>query len=357
MPAEHPEVERIAPLQPLEKEHDSSLDQYRSCKFEPSSLQIGKVKGSELDCGTQKELYGAKGESARLAAKADVAEGKTLQTPTDQGDGKFVPPKVDDKLLNVLTDAGVSKEAAEKVRAEINQNGQDPSSLLPELMKKNRVVAIGETHESPNPERDLGALAMADLKKAGATHLAIEAPERIQPELNEYMRTGKLDPKVLPPLLRDNDYLKMLEAARTSGLKITAVDANRKNPFAEREPYVNRDKYMADSVGEILDKNPANKVVFWVGSGHLEKSESPNYKTAADLLKEKTSTVTIDPIYASRGDGLYPINEITTGVKSPVAVETDKTPTLSGLPESKYATVPHFMRDYDYLFVYPSPKS
>jgi hypothetical protein len=65
-------------------------------------------------------------------------------------------------------------------------------------------------------------------------------------------------------LLRDADYLKMLEAARTSGMKIVAVDANR--PYDEgdgtsphdpragerHEPRVNRDELMAGNIDKIL---------------------------------------------------------------------------------------------------------
>jgi hypothetical protein len=318
-----------------------------------------------------KKLYEQKEDTVPLAPKADVIDSTNSKSQNDSGDGKFIPPKVGDKLQKVLDQTGTTRETAEKVRSEINEKGQDPAKVLPDLMRQNRVVAIGETHETPNPQRDLGAQEMADLKKSGATHLAIEAPASIQPQLDEYMRTGILDPNVLPPLLRDADYLKMLEAARASGLKITAVDQNRQyneasdsdrpTPhFADHGPYVDRDDLMAKNVGKILDQDPANKVVFWVGSQHLNQSENPNphHKTAAELLKEKTPTATIDPVYASRGYGVYPLNEITTGTKNPVALKTSQSPTLGSLPESKFEIGPkEYMRDWDYVFVYPTPGS
>jgi len=295
-----------------------------------------------------------------------VQSGNIYQAATQ---GKFIPEEVDPTVQKRLEQMHIPEQTAHEVLSEINRFGQDPESTLKALMQNNRVLAIGESHQSPNPQRDLGAQAMADLKAAGATHLAIEAPMYVQPALDEYMRTGRLDPKVLPPLLRDEDYMNMLEAARKNGLKIVAVDANQKygeasdggrngGPREQREsgPPLNRDRIMADNVSKILDQDPNNKVVFWVGSQHLNRSENPNFKTAADYLKEKTGTATAAPIYPNdRGAAIWPLPEITTHLQRPVAVPTDKAKTLGSLPESTYNDInPEFMRDWDYVFIYPN---
>lgn len=298
----------------------------------------------------------------------DASDKAPQQLDAATGDGKFIAEEVSDKLLKKLEEMKIPKETAENVLREINQFGQDPQEVLQNLMKKNRVLAIGESHQSPNPQRDLVTQSMADLKTAGATHLAIEAPMRIQPALDEFMRTGKLDPKELPPLLRDADFMKMLEAARTNGLKIVSVDRDGRyqegteNPdrpqSGDNEPYVDRDKLMSENIGQILDADPKNKVVFFVGSAHLDRNDPSRHQSAADNLRAKYDTATIKPIYENfRGLPIYPLPEITDGLKGPVAVNTSQAKTLGSLPESKFNDlIPRFEKDWDYVIAYPNTR-
>ncbi|HEY9679117.1 MAG TPA: hypothetical protein V6C76_13995 [Drouetiella sp.] len=301
-----------------------------------------------LDCGTMEQLYGTKSEVGR--PKAETRSESLTPDQEKSGDGKFVSSKVDDKTQQLLEGKyGVSRETADQARGEINKAGQDPTKVVSDAMKDNRVVAFGESHESPNPQRDFLAQSMADLKKAGATHLAIEAPNTIQPALDEYMKTGKLDPSVLPGDWNSPDCLKILESARANGLKIQAVDIPHGKAFGS----VDRDGAMAENVGNILKDDPNNKVVFWAGSQHLNQSGSKDFPTAADTLKKQYSMATINPIYSrGEGGGGNVLGEVTEGVKAPVAVKGSDAPTFGSLQpfSGQHA------RDWDYTIVYPTPE-
>jgi hypothetical protein len=335
--------------------------------------QHNQLDTQTIDFSQLPEIYPSADRGYSDAGRrAKAGESVASDGKADSSAGNFVPEKPSEKLQKKMKDFNIPPEIQEKALSEINQYGAEPALTARTLMEKNRVLAMGETHESPNPQRELGTEIMPDLKKAGATHLAIEAPERIQPALDEYMRTGKLDAKELPPLLRDKDYLDMLEAARKSGMKIVAVDANQK--YVERsslsankdeqfelsyrhehKPSVNRDKYMADNVGKILQENPNNKVVFWVGSAHLNHFEGPNHKTAGDLLKENYATATVKPLYgSSRNLGIYPLAELTSELKRPVAIPTRNATTVGDLKTSAYSLFSEHERNWDYIFVYPS---
>lgn len=297
-----------------------------------------------------------------------------IQKP--QTEGKFVSEKVSADVQKKLVDVNVPVETAERVLKEINAEGKEPIATLASLMEKNRILGIGESHETPNPQRDLGAAAMDSLKKAGATHLAIEAPMRIQPQLDAFMKTGKLNMEDLPPLLRDKDYMDILERARINKIKIVAVDENytyddgsssrtrRLAPAYRGAPKASRDELMNDGISKILKEDPKNKVIFWVGSLHLAddipKDSPHDSKTAAGLLRENYTVATVTAIKErERGVGIYALPEITSDIHTPVAVATAKATTLGRLFHSKFsenATVDKHEKAWDYVFIYPNKK-
>ncbi|MBC7997227.1 MAG: hypothetical protein IAF58_04760, partial [Leptolyngbya sp.] len=253
--------------------------------------------------------HGQKGLSEVQPEVAFLDFKSIFEVQKPQTEGKFVSEKVSEDVQKKLVEVNVSVETAEKVLKEINAVGKEPIATLASLMEKNRVLGIGESHESPNPQRDLGVAAMDSLKKAGATHLAIEAPMRIQPQLDAYMKTGKLSIDDLPPLLRSKDYMDILERARINKIKIVAVDENytyddgssspsiKLAPAHRAAPTASRDELMTEGVSQILKEDPKNKVIFWVGSLHLADDLPPNSphdsKVAAGLLREKYTLATV----------------------------------------------------------------
>ncbi len=246
---------------------------------------------------------------------------------------------------------------------EINDYGQSPEKAIIDLMANNRVLAVGESHQTPNAQRDLVAEQMSALKKAGATHLAVEIPTSTQAILDQCSRTGQLDVESLPNMLQDGAYLKLLRAARDNGIKIVAVDrsdapdssSGTAQSDAKAEPMLTRDQTMADNIEKILDQDPGNKVIFFVGARHLNRSHVPESRLALDLLRTRYDAASIKPVYAnSRGEFLYPLPEITAGLKQSVAVSTQRAITLGSLPDSKFNEQNReFARDWDYSFIYP----
>lgn len=370
----------------VQQTNDTQTGARQSLAGEASSLQQPlagakekPAEPSQLDFGAAPDIYkqngiklaqsgdsGVEPKSNALEGAIDPKDGKS-EKPED---GKYISEKVGDKQQKNLDEVNTPKETAEKVLGDINKFGEDPKQAVTDLVRNNRVVGLGESHVSPNDQREFNAHIMPELKKAGATHLAIEAPANSQPALDEYMRTGKLDPKDLPPLLRDQDYLNQLEAARTSGLKIVAVDANRdkgegsssRMNVASSVSGPNRDETMASNIDAILKENPNNKVVFAVGSLHLNKSDHPTHKSAADLLRKDHSVATVHPnsdLERSPGVPIYPLGEITTGLRSPVAISSEKAKNVADLPVSNLkSSGPSREKqgDWDYTIIYPPRK-
>jgi hypothetical protein len=55
-----------------------------------------------------------------------------------------------------------------------------------------------------------------------------------------------------------------------------------------------------------------------------------------------------------RGEHVYPLSEITAGIKEPVAVPTERAKILGSLPNTKFNEQDQeYLRDWDYVFIYP----
>lgn len=279
--------------------------------FEPIILaqndpEGGKHKNRQDDSGKEKKR------------DADERQEKEGDKPKE----KYLPEKLTNGQFDKLKDLGKTKEELEAIRREINEHGRSPADALVDSMKKSRVLAIGETHVTPNEQRNLGKELIPKLQAAGATHLALEIPKDTQPVLDEYMKTGKLDKSKLPVLLRDDDYLAMLEAARKAGLKLVAVDA---------KDDLDRDKEMAAGIGKILDADAKAKVVFWVGAGHLDDPPGDGtHLSAAEHLKKKYDTTTVKAELPDFAD-ISAAQRVGVGLKDSVAIDTKSAGNLGKL--------------------------
>lgn len=265
---------------------------------------------------------------------------------------QYIHESVSDAEVKALKSLKKTETELLEIKKEINKFGKDPKDTVVDLMKNNRFLGLGEAHLSPNPMRDFGAEIIPELKKAGATHFAIEAGRESQAAIDEFVKTGKLDRTKLPALLRDDDFEKILKAAKDAGLKIVCVDTDGED----------RDQYMADRIGEILDADKNNKVVYWVGSAHLSSvfKDHPNGKSCADYLRQQkysVATVGSDWDYKS----FSPIVALTSDLKKPVAIAPGETKRIKdlrttwigvgikGLPEEVYG-------DFDQVIVFPKRK-
>lgn len=202
---------------------------------------------------------------------------------------------------------------------EIAAHGKDAPSALADAVRQNRVLMIGETHEEENPNRAFGATVMQGLKDAGATHLAVElTPD----ELRDFTATG--DMAKLPAGLRTQSYVDMLKAARTAKLELVPV-----NVGDDSGGYQARDDHMAKEISTILDANPSNKVVAWLGNLHGADTTAGAYKSTADLLRPKYPTATVLDQYHGTLDPLpYLSQDI---IKGPTVVRMADAPNISKL--------------------------
>lgn len=280
-----------------------------------------------------------------------------------QGTNQFINESLSDDQKQRMRNFDLTEQENVSIIKEINRHGQKPAEALFEIMAQNRVLGIGEIHLSPNSQRNLGSEIMSGLKKAGATHFAIEAPAFIQPYLDRFTETGELNILALPPALRSNDFINILKAARDAGLKITAVDANERydeengiKPPADavnRHYPLNRDREMADNIADIL-RTPENKVIFWVGNAHLQRQlDTTQRRSTADYLRENFSVATVRPIIASeRGINYFPLAELTAPINQAVLVPTNSTRRLGEMPWTR-SSLPVHGKSWDYILIHP----
>lgn len=222
-----------------------------------------------------------------------------------------------------LDGSDLDGRSIEAIRTELKDKSKDAGEALVDAVKKNRIVGIGEQHTPINPLRDFVRELMPKLKEAGATHLAIEADYRCQPVIDEFMRTGKLDLSKLDGILnmKQESFVKLLTAAREAGLKIVAVD-NRDNEKG-------RDPHMAKAISAILEADPKNKVIFWVGNLHLTNAETdPEWQVASQLLKKKYDMASF---FSVSGAGTSTVGRLTEEVSAPRVVSTKDAPKLAAV--------------------------
>lgn len=120
-----------------------------------------------------------------------------------------------------------------QIEKEVSHYGQNPKAFLTDALKNNRVVAIGEVHLGSFFHRLYFAGLMRDLKRAGATHLALECPISAQSVLNEVdnhsvvratndsKSSKSADEIVWQQLVQDRpDYYMLLSAVKRSWSQI-----------------------------------------------------------------------------------------------------------------------------------------
>lgn len=271
-----------------------------------------------------------------------------LKARGDARDEKILPDKLPDPLPYDLSRIpGATREVLEKVRDEVRTNNLEPEKVVPSLMKDVRVLGLGESHFSDNPQRQFGTKMIPELAKNGATHLAIEVDSNKQPIFDEFMKTGKLNILELPALLQDSEFVKMLNAARDAGMKIVAVDDHTDSG--------KRDQAMAKNIEKVLDQNPDNKVVFWVGAAHLQRisdpAVNPDIKVASQILEQKYKTATVVPNIGTF-DGSTLANA-TPDLTRPALLPISRMPNTSNLRSDALDIPKSWYRDSDFVIVYP----
>ena len=261
------------------------------------------------------------------------------------------------------------------IEAEVLRSGLDPAEALIESLKKNRVLMIGEFHTPDNPHRALGAELMPALRKAGATHLAIE--HSIDHKGNIFDKLGEVNRDQFTSIMAQPEYLRLLKSARSSGLEVVPIDSAEASLAAIRQqvktnsPQLNdhqlgsevtaatlstRNMDMAREINKIL-VDPNAKVVFWVGNYHLNTAELPGEgpQVMKILRSQKVPVVS----FASDHDPAFTYNPRASVYTPPraLAVPMKEAPVLSQQTTQSKGELGQdtlFFGQFDYLLTYPA---
>lgn len=159
------------------------------------------------------------------------------------------------------------------------------------LFANQRVVYIGETHYDTSAKNFM-IVNMPEFKKLGFTHIAMEMFQASQQSLLDgYYRGTVSDEKIKDYLkyewgwISPKYYLNIIKAARKQGIRIVAIDgresAGEKNVGQEA-----RDNVMTKAIADNL-KNPANKMIVFIGSEHINASSLQMIPYQPEVLLRK----------------------------------------------------------------------
>lgn len=209
---------------------------------------------------------------------------------------RFIPSKVDNAELLFFSDAfqGLKKTDAVKeiqdVNGLINEQGKPLREGLKAIVAGNRVIGLGEAHTSNeiNAGREWAIKELPNFRAEGITHLGVEVADCLKPIFEKFNRTKKGEPFSIPTEMIDPvadralrnfslivqaypDLLKLWTAARDNGIKLVPMDNS--HLFVDdkvRDRYeASREKDMAKHVINVLNENPQNKMLVWIGNQHL----------------------------------------------------------------------------------------
>lgn len=139
-----------------------------------------------------------------------------------------------------------------------------------ELIGDSSVLMLGENH-SNSPIRNHIAARAAQLRAAGITHYAIEAPH--DPTFDELNADGQISLAhvSLGPLSRwDRSYERAVRAMAAQGIKVTPIDIDQSTKPTKEE----REAFLTDGVTAILADDSSAKVAVLVGGAHAVKKKS-----------------------------------------------------------------------------------
>jgi uncharacterized iron-regulated protein len=137
-----------------------------------------------------------------------------------------------------------------------------------------RLVILGEEHHQ-SEHRAFGARVLPLLRRAGITHLALETSD--QAHLDQAIQARAVTPATDGWFTAEPQRAALLRAAITLHLPIVAFDMDEADlAWMQEHPDESgeyRERRMAEHIIErILQKEPAARVLIWVGYGHAYKS-------------------------------------------------------------------------------------
>lgn len=179
------------------------------------------------------------------------------------------------------------EQQTDRVEFLLNER-KDPLWLLKAYFQQVKLVALGEVHNSPAMENFLRN-SLWVLKASGLTDLVMEEYEEYQPEVDAFMESGEMSPRLVEYLTQGfirndahhNLRVRLLQEARRLGLKVHFIDPGN---------IPDREQYLTNKISPLMNQEEA-KILMVYGNLHVAKGNLP---TAGGTM------------VLGRLDGLYP---------------------------------------------------
>lgn len=341
-------------------------------------IVIGAVSGAVAGpLGAETHSLLSKGhfatkEELTQAAYGNAFMGATMAALHEPFRQKYLD-KAEESSLTRKTGSPRERTAeANAIRKEVNRYGDDPTYVMTQALKRDgvRVLAVGEEHlPFDSPLHKTLAEAMPDLRKAGATTLAIELPASAQKYFDEYLRTGSFniaadDASSLAVMMRgvieDHGFLQIVKSAHDAGMKVVAID----HPSALTRLPIDRDRFMSEQIMSVLEQ-PDTKVIYLGGNLHTGRGVSVFGNTMlVNHLRNSLGTpnspnegavVGIQTVFNTE----TPMNmhEVVASLNTPVAVPIKALRTIPELQAGAHPSLgTNKIGEWDYLFMYPEKR-
>lgn len=172
----------------------------------------------------------------------------------------------------------------------LREKAEDPFSLIRRKLNEGvRVLATGNNHSS-RPQQEF-YLELLD-RVEDIDFLAVEIDVKYEEDVEEWLRSGKIDESVKKKVLaRGNRLLDIVKKASKLGLKIIYADNER----------ADKNLFMKQTIVDFLDANPNSRGLFFAGNLHVSMYQSKAASEAGRLLKSEL------------GDSFYTIHQIDYG--------------------------------------------
>lgn len=297
-----------------------------------------------------------------IATPADSAESVTARSRPGERRRPYLASTPPPWYLLEPAD-GVRPEVLTSIAARINGVGQDPRAAIMEAVRSSRVIALGETHVSPNGLRQDGLALIGQMRRAGVTHLAVEVSRDQQGLLDDFLHGRITRDEFKTRFYRTadhrghgDDWLDIMQAAHRAGMRVVAVDDPRFGREVDYRDFSRaevewRDTTMATMIGNIIRENPNARVLFWVGANHLQRGTlRQGSLSAGELLHRQGEREGFGvSIFAAqledRASSTAQARALAGMASQPVAFRTRDVP--------NYATLPGGAGQFDNVILYP----
>lgn len=169
----------------------------------------------------------------------------------------------------------------------------------PQIVRDARVLFLGERHDD-NSIREHIISSAVDLKAAGITHYAIEAPEVENVTLTRFNRGEQVDLSTIDVGPARFNYEQAILAMNAQGIQVVAVDIDQNSSPARQE----RESRMSTNLLKVIKENPNSKIAYLVGMTHAIKKPLTDKVKSAAQITEEAGIKTVTAVFAGGIDSV-----------------------------------------------------